>query len=536
MGITRRRENLYCAAFSLLFGFCHCYLYLVEKDVLHGKWGAAILMADVVVSGIVCFLFLTRLALPWVARTAQRAEVWTAETNRRSDVKYFLLVALVLFLLWTPVFLAYYPGIFAYDVYAQIPLRYTTHHPLLHTLYLQFFYYIVGKHWAGDPNTGIAAASLVQMALLSLMVSFTHLYLRKVGVRKRYRALLVAFTGIFPVFPMMAISTTKDILFAGIFAVLFTLLCWRRTFADAAVGRRGYAVLYVLVVAGVILMRNNGLYPVLGLTACLAVAARKSKTDRKLLCYTVAGLLIGGAVNAGLQYGLQAEPGSKNEMLNVPYQQIACAYQDNKEDMTDAEKAAIIEILPDVERYNPYISDNIKATARGADNIGDLLTVYLKTGLKYPQSYLKGFFQLNGGYLSIVDTTVARVYYGEESAYRIGIIPSFIQAGFGVTRESRLPVLENLYEKLFTNNDYQYVFGLNLLCSPALYLWLTILLAFCCAVQKVPGTAPMFSFLFVLILTLFAGPCVLVRYALPYILCLPPLAACVQRTRTLAAV
>ena len=46
----------------------------------------------------------------------------------------------------------------------------------------------------------------------------------------------------------------------------------------------------------------------------------------------------------------------------------------------------------------------------------------------------------------------------------------------------------------------------------------------------------MFSFLFVLILTLFAGPCVLVRYALPYILCLPPLAACVQRTRTLAAV
>ena len=76
-----------------------------------------------------------------------------------------LLRALALFLLWLPVFLAVYPGFFAYDATDEfnevLTGEYVTRHPLLHVLMLgktvTAFYDLTGSF-----NIGIA-------------VSYTHL-------------------------------------------------------------------------------------------------------------------------------------------------------------------------------------------------------------------------------------------------------------------------------------------------------------------------------------------------------------------------
>lgn len=125
------------------------------------------------------------------------------ESYKLNDAQYFTAVALFQFLSWIPVFLAYYPGLFAYDVMSQIPQKigtYSTHHPLLHTLYLQFFYYIIGNRICKSFNIGIACATLVQMAIFSAMLSFTHSYLRRIKIHYKIRLIYIAVTSFSPFF------------------------------------------------------------------------------------------------------------------------------------------------------------------------------------------------------------------------------------------------------------------------------------------------------------------------------------------------
>lgn len=68
--------------------------------------------------------------------------------QNHKEIRIGIIITLIQFLLWLPVFLAYYPGIYTYDVLWQMLqgsyVNYNTHYPLVHTLWLQFFYNIVG--------------------------------------------------------------------------------------------------------------------------------------------------------------------------------------------------------------------------------------------------------------------------------------------------------------------------------------------------------------------------------------------------------
>ena len=67
----------------------------------------------------------------------------------------------VIFLCWLPVFLAYYPSVFAYDaegqLYQVIAGDYSTHHPLLHTLFMGAFFRLGGA--VGSYPFGMAVHS-----------------------------------------------------------------------------------------------------------------------------------------------------------------------------------------------------------------------------------------------------------------------------------------------------------------------------------------------------------------------------------------
>lgn len=430
--------------------------------------------------------------------------------------------------MWLPVFLAYYPGLFAYDIHGQIPQKigsYSTHHPLLHTLYMQFFYFFVGK--ASSYTFGIAVAIIVQMAVFSLMFSFTHLYLRRIGICARWRIFLIVLTGILPVFSMLAISATKDIFFSISFGMLFTLLCYDLSIPKFIKGKSRYDILYVLSATGSVMFRNNGIYCVLALV--LFLAAKSLLHDKKnscMLSYTLMGLLLGISLSLALKIGLQAAPGTKNEILNLPYQQLARTYAEHQDSLPQKDVDAIRAILPSVEYYNPHKSDEVKWMAAGPENMGRLVSLYFRLGLRYPLSYLDAFFLLNAGYLGVTDVSFARIY-GTDN--RQGIFLTDTKGGFDIRHRTFFAPLENLYEKLYTSDAYENVFPLNLLCSPAFYFWIICLLALYAIICKNTGALPLFVLAGTYILTALAGPCVLPRYALSYIVCIIPMAACLMK-------
>ena len=532
--ISDARKTALELLLAAVFSFFNVYTYMAEKCVSFTKAEYAIVIIDVFLLTGAVFLAVRAAEKLWRGAAAAGAGGKSRDlpgTGRRderlSDRSWYLLAALALFLMWLPVFLAYYPGLFAYDVDSQLFQdmgSYSTHHPLIHTLYLKFFYNAVGLGLFHSPNAGIACATLVQMALFAAMLAYMHLFLRKTGMPFRARVILIAAEGLLPFFSMLAISTTKDTLFSGFVCLFITALCGEVCFPAIAGGTRNRFVL-AGAAAGVILMRNNGIYPLAAACAYLLFVSLKQRKFR-LLIFLLAGTAAGLLTSEALKIRLQAENVSVNEALGLLYQQMACAYQDHAKDMTGEEQRAILDFIPEAANYYAHNVDTIKFTAEADKDLGGFISVYLKTGRAWPKSYLKAACLLDAGYLCLADTTYSRIY-GTDN--RQGLFLSDTKPGFEIDPKPLLPHLEAVCEELYSADKYLYVAGLNILCSPALYFWAVFALLGHAVIRRQRRTAVLYVFVCTLIATILAGPCALIRYALAYIVVLPVLAAAAFR-------
>ena len=92
----------------------------------------------------------------------------------------------IIFLSWIPCALAFYPGLYSYDMswqWAQFASGdFTTHHPLVHTLLCGGIIEL-GKVLGGSYERGLFFHSLAQMAFLSGCMAFGIRFLAKRRVR-----------------------------------------------------------------------------------------------------------------------------------------------------------------------------------------------------------------------------------------------------------------------------------------------------------------------------------------------------------------
>ena len=102
--------------------------------------------------------------------------------QNRSGTQVFFGSLLLLCLAWLPVYLAYYPGICAYDAPVQtgqiVEHYYFDHHPIVHTLLLQGMLWL-GTQLSGSMNAGMALYTALQMLLLAGSMSYGVLVLHR---------------------------------------------------------------------------------------------------------------------------------------------------------------------------------------------------------------------------------------------------------------------------------------------------------------------------------------------------------------------
>lgn len=523
--MTEKKKRISAFIFGALFTCVNLAGVVLTSDrVISGKKWVFLALGTILGVLVIGEIYL-RIELLIVRMTIQKNG--SACEKRFSDLNYLFMCTAILCLAYLPVFMAYYPGLFAYDVDTQIPQYlegYSKHHNLIHTLYLHFFYYYIGGNLLNSYTAGIAWASVVQMMIFSAMISYVHTFLRKVQVNVKVRILLIALSALLPFFSVLSISMTKDVFFTGFTGMLFVgFHYWdlNEDYYNKIINR----AIYIVSVMGTILFRNNGIYAVLfALIAGMILFVFKKRSYKFLIC-TMVGMVFATIISSGMAKALSAVNGSQNEILSVPYQQLAYVYHQEK--LTGEEKSEIESFLPDVNKYKPYISDPIKANAQGAYHKKQLVLFYLKLFAKYPVDYVEAFLLNNMGYFYIGDTTHAEIY-GADLEERSGYLLTDTKEGFGVEHRSYFGKLENLYEKLFSANQYQKILPLAAFCSPAVYFWIIILLVFYAFDLKKQCWIQI-AFLFGLILTILAGPCSLIRYALPYIVCIPVLSAAVLK-------
>lgn len=448
-----------------------------------------------------------------------------AEFKYRKKEKIVFLVSWIgLVVCWLPYLAAYYPGLYTYDVSYQF-LQYSTrdintHHPLLHTLLIGWFYDL-GWYLFGYPVKGILLHSLFQMIVLAAAIAGAIAFLYSKNIPIVACIVVFAINALLPINCLLSISTTKDVMFSATVLWLTILVLraategWEVILADYK-----WKVKIVLAVALAGLLRNNGFICGTGLLVSgICMALQKRKGAIRFTALICVGLILVIGTNAVLKVAVKAEKGPKREVFSIPVQQLARVYTRTDDEAKDRIKY----FLPKASNYAPTIADAVKDTFKPEETgVLPFLQLWAEVGLRNPQVYVDAFLETNQGF------------------WDLGLYPAgqYLETKFHTDKgkwlmeDSKWPQLRETVTELYSRNSYWKIPVYRIILSPAFWTWMLVGAMFLAWIAKknnvlVAGVAVLGVFL-----TTLLGPCVMMRYGYAVTLCAPVLMTALLAPKT----
>ena len=281
------------------------------------------------------------------------------------------------------------------------------------------------------------------------------------------------------------------------------------------------------------LLRHNGFYAFLVSIPALLWGIQRNR--RKAAVFFLGTVIAYMLISSGLSALLHADTSENQEMLTVPISQLARVYADQKESLPKEECEILYRYLPEqaLDRYTPKVTDGVKiafCNEAYREDAGSFWRLWARWGIQNPFTYLNAWFMTSYGFW--YPDTVIDVYRGNSVfTFTYGDSSYF---GFEVEqpgkRESRIPILNELYRRISLEISFQKIPVLSQLFSPGTACWCFLfLLGFLLYLGRWRGALPylpvFFSFLTVLL-----GPTYLVRYVVYFWAVLPFLGAEVIRS------
>ena len=521
---------------------------MLLSAILSGLAAAAVLVLILAAGWYIGSRFL------FTGRGAKKAPVFF------TSIRFFFISFAVIAAAWFPCWLAYYPANYSYDGEPQL-IQYTTgvfnsHHPLLHTILLGRCYNLgVFLKAHGIPVDGMAVYSALQALFLAYAYASAVRFAAKRGASKAGIVTMLLWFALFPVHPVMAVTTTKDIFFTA-FAVLFLLRLSdilipaspdsdeRKEMAGSRARILFFLQRGLLGFDGVMmtLFRKNGLYMMLLLlvflvisAAAAAVSLKRGRKDSVCLSAMAVFLLVMILVYKGTDAYLikitNAGKGEAAEALSLPLQQIARAYKSGgnslkEDDLNDVEKY-ISEF--GLNQYRPSISDGVKQYFNNeeyAENRSKFFKVWLRIGIESPGAYAAAFlYQTMGAWYpdDVSHLEVYRDWWRNRVCYIVtDAEPVFVAYDF-VERDNFAPAVRSFYEAICTDCVYRKIPLVKYLFSPLLWCLGAFMLPIALLVRKRKRAFLVSVPVFGELVMIFLGPCVISRYIYPFMGLLPVL-------------
>ena len=449
-----------------------------------------------------------------------------------SDRSIKIAVYMVIFILWGIVYLALFPGVYGYDAPNQIlqalgKIDMTTYQPILHTFIMgkcvQLGYMLFSSY-----EIGLGIYSFLQMAFLAYTAMRVCMYVYSRTDNYRWLIGTLLFFALFPLHGVLAVSSTKDVIFTGIFALLFIkvleLVDSPEQFCSSKKSIAGYCMLLFFL----FWFRSNGIYIVIFMLPFLIILMRK-KFWKKMLLFTLIPMFSFVIIqNAVMQFfNIDSGP-ALSEMLSIPCQQLARVYNYNYNSLTEDERECLLEIIPEwaLDEYvnRSTISDNLKGeleVEKLVHDPGRYLSLYIKTGLKNPKSYIEGAM------LSCLATWYPDKYYQDDRQYHPYIEIDMIDAKaykpeyLELERYSVIPAYEKALTDLFQEAQWMWIPIISSLFTLGTYVWILFFCFVYILVRKAYKYLLPISLLIGLIITIILGPVSLIRYGYPLIFVIP---------------
>ena len=431
----------------------------------------------------------------------------------------WLFVFLFLLLCWVPVWLAFWPGHFPADSITQFYSYYnedhSSHHPLLHTLLLGFCMTAgIDASPEGYATSGLALYCGIQLVLVAGCVAYGISWLKRRGAPVWSRLLATLGFGLSPFFAPWTFYSQKDVLF-GVLVLVFCLQLADLYQFRCTVWR---CLGFVLVAVLMMLFRNNGIYALVLLLPFAVWWMRGKRLPVVILLAVSAALYL--AANAGLMTALNAESGSKVEILSTPLQQMARTLQKDPAaaelDTEDVLGTLYGDVnLPDC--YDERISDPVKWPVDYDlldENLPALLSLWARMLPAHLDTYIEAFLVQNLPYVLPGSQMYTTFDFTVEQ-------PEW----FPIETTSYLPKLRSLYETYDQTFTFAGIPGTGLLSDPAVQVWLCIIGFAFAAYRRERGLMTAFAFLLAIFVTCLLGPVAIMRYMLglfytvPVLLC-----------------
>lgn len=437
---------------------------------------------------------------------------------------------LVLLLCWLPILLAYFPGMLNYDFpgeYGQhLEGGYSSLHPLLHSALVN------GVITLGESlhsrTFGLFLMTILQMTLFAAALAYACAFAQRRGASRMALAAMTALFGLHPVFSVMALSMTKDTLFAAALLV-FSLLIWEACEEPAAFFRsRGRLALCVMTAVGTALMRNNGIFALALMLPALVIASRGWRKCSVLLSASCAGMsmLVLLALNLALSPSTER---TSFQLYSLPAQQLVRAY--NNGSMSEADKEELEGWYTDKLglAVHPHLADGAKGyldRGRIEAEGRDFLSLWARNGKTCAKEYLEAFLMLNVG-LWYPDDLSHSTIYPDASYNDKGYLQTqeYDMTEYGLHTTSLLPKVRNFMERICRRNRYQKYPIVSLLFGTATPFWALMLVCALLAARKRMRLLPAVLGALGMWLSYLFGPCTLPRYVLPLFCLAPPLLA-----------
>lgn len=465
------------------------------------------------------------------------------ETKEIKNKKYrWLIYFLIIFICWIPTVLAFYPSIIAYDGGYQIGkyffLNQIQHHPILITKLYTFFY--VSGLVMGSPSFGMFLFSLFQMTFMAVVFSYTVKFIEDETQKRWLRNISILFYALYPYNQLFSITTTKDVIFAGLM-LIFVIHLYKM------VEKKYKIVDYIfLILIGVVMLlsRNNAIYTLeVSLPFIILILIKDKYKLAKVMISFLLIIIIYQFTNNCL-YKMVARESVKSEndegsfRISIFAQAVGRVTRDYEENLTQEEKEKISYYFNDYkkigEKYRENIADSASSMANSKninENKKEFLTFILELGKKYPMTYVESFLNTTRGYWYIEDVSFSRIliynHPGAFELYDFGISKGICK----VEHNSKLPKLKNLYINLYRLNRYQEIPVLYTLFQPGIFFYITLAFLLYAIYKKEKNILVIAIFLFTFYASCYLAFCSIIRYIYPIMVNTPLMLALVVKNK-----
>jgi len=454
--------------------------------------------------------------------------------SKIENKKYiFFIIWGAIFIAWIPGLIAANPGVYGYDSVYQLKYyvtgEFSLHHPIIHTYLLGFFIVTLGKNIFGSYETGMLLYSIFQMLFMSAVFSIIYTkYIRKRSTAFIRLCILLLFM-FFPLNAIMSFSATKDLIFAGLYALMIMQFLMIAENNELLKSKKN-VICIIITIFFMMTFRSQGKY--IFIFGMIFAFFFLRKYWKSLIIITLS-VLIGFSIYSGpitKLIGGKKYDKSINEMMSIPCMQLSRAMIKNREELSEEEIELIKEYVPSYKDYSIFsaISDNMKGSfnrKRFQEKPSEFIKLWTKVGIKCPISYIDAFARITIGLwypdMNYRDYKAYHPYWeykmsGENNKEKL---KEYILLERNTPQS--MEWLSNIYKDITYNNSYQSIPIVSMLFSSGFMVWCVFIYMAICIYYCKYKYLCVVSFIIGLWITLLLGPVVLYRYVYPIAVCVP---------------